>query len=370
MTISSVVSALNWTLKLANSKWRSFALNWHWTRRNQRNGRLWRLDWNVSVEARDDFSCLVVWMERCSVLFDVELKSWQVLQMEMFCGWAGNPIMEPVVSEPSSGKPVTATWTSTAKSDSDLKNVKLKSEENNIRSKIIFDEMQDGKEKEDEPEKESVEKGGDGDSTDFSAQVKIINFTKVVLGGSSCLGTRIVSVQFVKNCQKKCHTSLKTCVFRNRPAWCHHWRRAVSKSCDPGWRGSRTWETRASWTAYCRSWPTQQSWGTTSLVSVAFNKIKFGKRGQRQNQTHDNSTTPDHLHFLYRSNISERYQLGQPFGYWRKTGRVVRIAVEGSMVGKAILICPVKAESKQWFSGCPSSRHSFSWFCLLSWMKQ
>ena len=59
----------------------------------------------------------------------------------------------PFIAEPSSGSPVTNTWTSTAKSTSSLGSSKDKTQES-VKSKVAFDEMGDGKEKQNVPEKE------------------------------------------------------------------------------------------------------------------------------------------------------------------------------------------------------------------------
>ena len=73
--------------------------------------------------------------------------------------------------EPSSGKPTSSTWTSTAKSNF---NADSNKREDKAKSKVVFDEMGDGKEKQDVPEKENktaTSKSGMAGDTHDSLQV-------------------------------------------------------------------------------------------------------------------------------------------------------------------------------------------------------
>ena len=73
--------------------------------------------------------------------------------------------------EPSSGKPTSNTWTSTAKS---TVNADSNKREDKVKSKVVFDEMGDGKEKQDVPEKENktaTSKSGMAGDTHDSLQV-------------------------------------------------------------------------------------------------------------------------------------------------------------------------------------------------------
>ena len=77
-----------------------------------------------------------------------------------------------IFAEPSSGKPTNNTWTSTAKSTA---NADSNKREENVKSKVVFDEMGDGKEKQDVPEKEnkiSTSKSGMAGDTHDSSQVQ------------------------------------------------------------------------------------------------------------------------------------------------------------------------------------------------------
>ena len=68
---------------------------------------------------------------------------------------------------------MTSTWSSTAKSTSTLDSSKGKVQDN-VKSKVAFDEMGDGKEKQDIPEKElkvNANKGAMAGDTQESSQV-------------------------------------------------------------------------------------------------------------------------------------------------------------------------------------------------------
>ena len=76
-----------------------------------------------------------------------------------------------IFAEPSSGKPTSNTWTSTAKSTASADSNKR---DDNVKSKVVFDEMGDGKEKQDVPEKENkmpTSKSGMAGDTHDSSQV-------------------------------------------------------------------------------------------------------------------------------------------------------------------------------------------------------